>query len=822
MTHLHRILLAVFVASLVCVAAWADLVMVFRESPLSAPVLATPQAQLVAADGAYNFTPTVTNDAIGITWTAEDLPTGASINSSNGQITGTAPASGTHAVATLTATNSAGSDSVPLVFSVYTSTDTIGMGDSFPFYSTAAHQKLTLTENITTNGTAIALIHDNVSVDLAGYTITYNNAAPISIANASFEIGDAGNGATEAEGWSFANAGSTGAARFAGDFLSNQIYDGDYSIRFSDTTATGYIVSEATVTLQANTTYSLSAMFEYGGQGTDDNPGVVGYVSIVGTGGEATVTASKSNTNYRGIQLVETVFTTGAGTPTYNVRVGITGHVSAAEPYYIDDVKIQQHMNYGVVAGPKSFNASQYPGVTSYGTATNSTITGGNITQGQGSGSWCHAILVEYTGLSINGVTATVSGQNSSCVWQGSSGSYNFFSYISGNTFTSNVSTITSRDNFHGAVLHCPRGKLWDNQITNGPHAGIFIGTSPGIQSEVWRNTVQLTAKYTNGFAILGGSSSHVHHNTINCGTDPYGARGIGISSGAEGNPAKCHDNVVYVQQIANNQEYEGTGGEAYGIQAENSSYTEIYNNTVFAYGTNAKAHALRIGPYNGDIAPTEVSIHDNTLHAGHQGESASNLKMLGNDSPLIKDFSGISFYDNTFVTNDAVIGGTSYADITLTRTHIRVVDAVATPQVFQTGGGAGLNSEIVFLDTTFEDASSRTHFDNGTTTWYNNPAIVETTMRVDLAWTTDLTIQGDGTPLTSTAVSIQDQANTEVFSGTTDGAAKITPTIVEQSVTGSTQTDHNPHAVIVSGYNEGAITVGEANETATINLTSP
>ncbi len=62
------------------------------------------------------------------------------------------------------------------------------------------------------------------------------------------------------------------------------------------------------------------------------------------------------------------------------------------------------------------------------------------------------------------------------------------------------------------------------------------------------------------------------------------------MNGGTAENPLLVYDNVIHVQQLANNQEYEGTpGGGTYAIQLEGTSYAQIYSNGVYAYGTGAR-----------------------------------------------------------------------------------------------------------------------------------------------------------------------------------------------------------------------------------------
>lgn len=776
---------------------------------MAAPVLAFPAPVFVADEGSIDFTATVTNAESVTSWSASGLATGASINTSTGQVTGTLSTPGQFQ-GTITATNGDGSFTVPIVIFVYSSTANISNTGAIQYLNTA-NRLYTLTENLTTPGTALAIIASNVAVDLAGYTITYNNATPISIANHSFETEDSIDGPTRAEGWDFSNIGSTGAVRHEGNWLYNEHSDGDYGMKFATATASGYIVSEDTITLEANTTYCLSAMFEYGGQGDTDNPGVKGYVQLVGTGSEDTREVFWQQTSWRGIQLVEATFTTGGSSETYNVRVGIVGHPSATKPFYIDDVRVTKFRSHGVVCSAPAWATASFPDVASFGNANDVIVTGGTITQGQDGGARSHGVYVQSQRTVLHDLTVTVDGNNCSCFW--GQNMYSFPQTMTANTLASDATNLVSRDNFDGAICFGLTGTFAGNTILRGPHAGYY--QSVGYASQIYNNDITLgESKYSNGFCIINPPSSHVFGNTIE------GPRGIGLVGGTSGSPTLCYSNTITVEQPANSQEYQGLPlGGAYGIQLESTRYAEIYENTITALGVDAQGHALRIGPY-GSYVPVDLEIHDNLLIADNQGNVASCLKLYGSAAnPEYGDFDGINFYDNTFQTNDALIGGSGYCHIVLRGTHIEVIDPVATPYVFGYTNAVANNCSVTFLETTFEDSGSRDHFEAGEIR-YENSGNVDTTqsMRVDLAWTTTINVEDVATdPLPDVLVTILDDEAATVFESTTDENGQYIAYVPEVTIIGTTTTTHGSYSANVAGDSESFT----ADQARTITLTA-
>jgi hypothetical protein len=70
---------------------------------------------------------------------------------------------------------------------------------SAPYYLSQPDTTYVLQTDVTTNGAAFAVIARNITFDLNGHTITYNNSLPITIPNGSFEIGTG----SSATGWNF-------------------------------------------------------------------------------------------------------------------------------------------------------------------------------------------------------------------------------------------------------------------------------------------------------------------------------------------------------------------------------------------------------------------------------------------------------------------------------------------------------------------------------------------------------------------------------------------------------------------------------------------
>ena len=651
-----------------------------------------------------------------------------------------------------------------------------------PYYLDQQGKTYVLRTDVTTDGTAFAIIARDITFDLNGHTITYGNAPPIDIVNHSFENGTG----TSANGWDFSNAPN--AQRFQGIYLHNEVYDGTHSLKYSVPAGDQYVTSTSTITLEANTTYSLSAMFEYGGQGDVANPGVKGYVQLLGTG-LPTREVYWDQTNWRGIQFVENEFTTGGSQEVYTVRVGIVGGSAApATNLFIDDIKVQRTKVYGVIGGLT--NAAKFPGVTRTGTGL-MTVRNGTITQGTDGATWSHGLVIHAfaNGSTYHDLEIVVNGANSSVI-QGRGFTTQTVT-IRDNVLTSNVQTITSRDQFHGAMISNLNADIFGNTLTNGPQSGIVAGKAA---SNIHDNTIRLKTKYTNAFGIVANHGSQIYKNLIENGVGENTGRGIWTKGDSD--PAlitRIYENTIKVQEGANNQEYEGPVlGGSYGIQVENSKNVEVYANDVYAYANAVKASAMRINNDGG--TSLNVRIWNNTFRAISNGSPAHGVKLTSvRQGELV-------FQDNTIVTNDGIITGAMELNVELIRTHLRVTNPIANPAVFSIKQ-AWFPQSIKFIDTSFEDTASRNYFDNAI---IQKPNGINTNASFTSSWTTTISVvDSNNVGIANGNVLIVDKFGTVIYSGFTDVNGNIEVVLDEFRTDGNTKTVFNPYSITVSALGQ-------------------
>lgn len=519
----------------------------------------------------------------------------------------------------------------------------------------------TLLNDVSSDGTCFTIKAPNVVLNLNGHTVTYDNRMPISVPNGDFELDLAGT-------WDTTNAPN--AAREAGSYVKPvTLYSGNYALRFNlPFTGVQYVRSQP-VTLAANTTYSISAMFRNSGNNELPINTYVGGVrdpiamkiELEGTSSSVT----RRGVTWRGFQFDNFVYTTGVTPESHTIRITIDNVPSGATGYvYVDDIKILKTASYGVEVAS---------GYTSPKTAR---VTNGAIVQGQGGGFASHAIKIGESGgagWTVDHLTLTTHGANSKALFS----YYMAGASFNNNTINHNVTTIKSRDAFDGAAVHIPyassAGTIYSNTFNTGIQTAIYVKTANRNQHKIYSNNITLQTKYTNDFAIAAGGSE-VYDNVINCGSGNNSCRGIWIG----GTNTKAYNNTVLVQQLVRNQEYNGCqAAGAYGMQAEyGSTGVQVFNNKVTAVtGVGiCEAAALRLNSaYDGT---TSLEIHNNEFKALNTGNGATYAMKLANlYGP------GYQIKNNTFSTN----GRWMYLDYD--QNPIKLMSGIFTGNRFQTIG---------------------------------------------------------------------------------------------------------------------------------------
>lgn len=502
-----------------------------------------------------------------------------------------------------------------------------------------------LQNDVTSNGTCFGINANDVTLDLGGHVVTYDNASPISVGNGSFENVDM--------------SGAPDAVRATGVYLDRTVYDGTYALKIpAPLTQDQIITTTDSYALTANVAYSASMMVWQPYDVTKpSNEDIHVSLEILNAADDSVLSSADLRTimaNYttRGLQYVHAVYTPSIGM-NVKIRLKVVGARTVSDlgttPYgafYLDDVRLQQTASYGVQNGTVAW-------------ARRNTIKNGTIIQGQAHGDFSHAVYVggvlpqDILSAEVANLNITVSGNSSKAVWQSfiNSGS------IHDLTIHSTVDTIEVRDHYDGALIYIANGStvgtaglIYNNLVDSGIQTAIFVNRpmSAATRPKIYNNDITLQSKYTNDFAIAiyGGYGADVYDNTIRCGDGLNSCRGIHLE-GSDGGTI-IHNNVS-VHYLPNNQEYGGCGGWAYGIQIEGSINTEVSGgNVVTANADQCGAVALRYYGPDSTVAQNN-SVHDNTFNALVTNGSNMMASVVG----VIQSFSqAISITNNILNTN--------------------------------------------------------------------------------------------------------------------------------------------------------------------------
>lgn len=813
-------LASIFVACAVSLA-FGKLVLVLNTSG-DAPVMTQPTTVFLQNGGSLDFTPALTAGD-NVTYSIDSMPgwSTEAFNTSTGNLTGTAETGVTNHK--IRATNTVTGDTYDIWLRVHVGTSAVTIdstwrtanadtaSDGTTYYTLdTANAIYTLDDSFNVDGDCFYVNAAGIGIDGNGQTVTYNNATPITIPENSFETVTA---------WDFTNA--TNASRYAGTFLDNEVFDGTYSIRFDCPTADNeYIESSGTVTLQPNTTYCFSVMMHYGKKGVTqaDAPlipaGLTLYGSLVGTGAETQIDIEVDSSTYgagrfiRGIQLITGTFTTGAGTPTYNVRLGVSGGSnSAGDDVYFDLVKITRYHDNFIYT---SYNKDSL------------TISNLTITQGQDAGYNGDAIWEKSCdNACLDGCTVTVNGDDSNCI-EGRDASVDRFDLIAC-TFAQTSDAGTSRDNYTVNIVNQIFGNFVHNTISSGIHGGFHSYSNWGGATDAWDraiayNTITLQAKYTNDFAIIpndtGDLACEIYENTISSGSGSNHCRGI-----APGPDINMHDNNVSVQYSDNNQEYGGIAiGGAYAVQHENGYEAATVTDQTLTVTGSAGGCCVRVTNAGSGLlvySNSTLTI-DGTSNPGI-GTDEYNFSVVKTNNANL-DY--LKFSNCTITTNCSLFsaGNSEIGQLIFQDCTIAYIDDGLDEDFCWVNNFAG-NVDARVLDCTLADAGTATWMDAGV---YKTGSVEDTTsVNVEVANTCTITFTDAGSPVASTAVTVDDEQATEVYSGTTDSNGQITFVAEDWHRTDGVKTDYQTHTFHVTGYGDETADLTSTNKTPTVALTA-
>lgn len=438
-----------------------------------------------------------------------------------------------------------------------------------------------LMTDVTTSGTAFVIAGKYVTFDLNGHTVTYGNAAPITVPNGGFEADPIG--ATNISNWD-----TSGAPDSTFTIAANDVYlYGSKVLKWSVTTGvtTPQVIKSATIPIPvANRVYTASLSTSHLGMQYDGCTLKMEVVDSV-TGQTMAIFNELDAIVWHGDSPTYSFFPQTTN-PVY-LRVTMVpdgGRVNIK----VDQASLAQSMDYGILASSRwrsslgtdvgshahagEINAivnlpSQIQSVYArvYAPTIMDSLGTGSVTQGQGAGVYSHNVVVSDTqgGVVVRGIHTYTRGMSSipiKAVW-GRPTSTADARLISGCTvdYPTSGLNIIRRDDVNSAIdVTGSSPTLVENcTITNNPATGISLGSAvDGPIQTVRGNTLHPNTIVTNAYAIaIGGSHARIINNTITT-TDGGSSRGIMLDNmgATQWQDVLVQGNNVYVQERGNRE----------------------------------------------------------------------------------------------------------------------------------------------------------------------------------------------------------------------------------------------------------------------------
>ncbi len=671
-----------------------------------------------------------------------------------------------------------------------------------------------LQNDVSSNGSCFVITAANVTLDLNGKTVTYNNAAPVTVPNGDFESAPSGD-------WNFGTAPN--ASRAAGTYVKPvSVYSGGYAAKFTVPAADQNFRNSQAVTLAANTTYTLSAMFY--NQASD---AATMSVELEGT----TIKVSRTGKTWRGFAFTTATFTTGASAPSYNVIVRLAGATNGSGSVFVDDIRIQRHRNVGVAAGASSSSSNRPADIGCYGTPNGMVVKNGTIRQGQDNGSSSDAIYIGTNNVEIANLNMTVQGPNSRGI---SSFNYKRTLNIHNNTIANNTRTISSREAFDGAAVFAvdPGGSTFaNNTITNSPQNGVmFMGNSSGIPNTIRNNSITIRSYYTNDFAIQfwNDRGTQVYGNTINCTGADLSCRGIFAGGNSQG--TTIYNNTVNNQERARNQEYNGcAAGGAYGLQIEYAHNIVAYGNTITSTAEDCESAAFRANPLSdAGLFGSGNYVHDNTFTAIKIGSGTANGILIGgiNSSAVVRFERNTVSSNHRWMNVDGPYNGMNFTGNTFS-VGANATNPFLPLYTFDWSPPKNAATNVTFVDNVYPTTFSQNTFEAASFVCVNatHPCAVGGGSAVDkfsdftYSWTTTVMVKDGSAPVAGASVTAVDRNGATAASGTTDANGRATLILPEWKNTGGTKAQKNPYVISAVLGNVSAAGNLTADHVQTVNL---
>lgn len=501
------------------------------------------------------------------------------------------------------------------------------------------------------DGTAFVIKGSNITLDLGGRTITFNNGNIAEAPNREFESWSGGS----PDGWTIISGAAEPVAA---------TYFGNYDLSLSG----NGVLRSSQIALKAGKTYLAFAFVKGPDSGT-------ARLRVV----RASDLAVLAERTWGGSVLSRGFASSGDPTddlkykPASDVNVVLELACSGNAAFRVGMIDIKPAFDYGITTWPYH-HTTYYPDLPPTwfsGAANNVTIKNGRLVQGNGRGVRCAGIRFIGSGWTIQNVTIEMNGINT----DGILGSYPGASVIDSCTVKSTSPSVFNRMNgSYGIVIEKPGSgsQVITNNVVDGvPEAGIglmgCINPADTVSYRVTGNTIKQRELVTEGYAI--GASGIKDFEISNNRIEPYQGRGIlldassGCSSGGKGTlNGSIHDNEILNLNEFRNPEYDFNALECAGIRVRNwgganqsHKNLKIFNNTISGFTDEQRVH--RVYGINLTVSAPEDSIeiynNDISVTAAGQGRSASVIAVQRSD---LTRGNSVRIYNNTLASNAAIL----------------------------------------------------------------------------------------------------------------------------------------------------------------------
>jgi PKD repeat protein len=694
-----------------------------------------------------------------------------------------------------------------------------------PYLLTQPNTVYTLATDVDVAGTAFINGAANVTLNLNGHTVTYDDAAPITVPNALFQTGDL-------TGWTFSDPSVASVV----PAITGMNQWGSNCLVLTNISTAETFTSQPISIPAANWEYAATITPRC----NDYRTAIT--LSVIDTVTHAVLGSATASQPHRGFSPIAQ-FTPTATDPVY-LQISVTPYTGATDTVYFDYAAVYRSRDWGIVnmvaswTGffPAQLQSPAIQGVTA--NARNFTIENGTVTQGIGRG---YSSIALYTnslnGLAVTNVTVQATGVDTPLLYtQGDSNVV-----VRNSTFAAGLDRISSRFlqlpivSFYGTTGAVT---LENSTILGSSQVGVFISRTPGATAPVniLNNTIDETGLVTDcyGISIFDNTQNFtIAGNTIN---PPTNGRGLffDLNDGTTISGGLVENNTIEARE-AGNLEYPSIGMEATALRIKNPGNTSAIrditfrNNLFFAetgIGLDWACTAMRLTLYNvsGQMTNCGLVFENNVFRArldtiDPSYTSPRNPRAWGASIDQLPPGSGVSFLNNTFESNDVMlnlgdndgwletIDGTGSSFVGNTFAYLNQ-GAAQTPRSVVVGDWEETVHNVQLIDN---------HFINGATNQIYFPSNNSNDLEIGSLLNV-VVIGSSGNFIANASVQVLNSGNTQLYSGTTNGGGSSGN--VPLVTTTYTQVNGSPPQVSQSGSFTLVAALGTLTTSQPVTLT--